>query len=221
MGITLAEEILLLSLDDGSGQVRDRQSAGWAAAGAILLELVMAERVSVAGKYLELRDTTPTGDELLDGRIRLMEAWLRGRASRRVTDWLTRDQTKAVGAAVERLVARGLVAPEVHKVLGMFPQRRYPETDGAVERALRERLRSVVVDGAEPDERTAGLIALIHSTGLHRLAFPDRPRDAVAPRTAEIAAGQWAGDSVRTAIRDVQAAMVAVTAVTVATTFTV
>ncbi|MEU9081269.1 GPP34 family phosphoprotein [Streptomyces sp. NPDC048357] len=220
MGITLAEEIVLLSLDDKSGETRRRQSAGWAAAGGILLELVMAERVSVAGKYLELRDTTPTGEELLDGRILLMEAWLRGRAKRRVTDWLTRDQAKAVGAAVERLVERGLVAAEVHKVLGMFPQKRYPETDGAAERALRERLRAAVIEGAEPDERTAGLIALIHSTRLHRLAFPDRRRDEVAPRTAEIAAGQWAGDSVRAAVRDMQAAMTAVTAVTVATTFT-
>ncbi|MEU9159807.1 GPP34 family phosphoprotein [Streptomyces sp. NPDC048424] len=220
MGITLAEEIVLLSLDDESGETRRRQSAGWAAAGAILLELVMAERVSVAGKYLELRDTTPTGEELLDGRILSMEAWLRGRAKRRVTDWLTRDQTKAVGAAVERLVERGLVAAEVHKVLGVFPQKRYPGTDGAAERALRERLRAVVIEGVEPDERTAGLIALIHSTGLHRLAFPDRRRKEVAPRTAEIAAGQWASDSVRAAVRDVQAAMVAVTAVTVATAFT-
>ncbi|MER6198860.1 GPP34 family phosphoprotein [Streptomyces sp. NPDC001586] len=221
MGITLAEEIVLLSLDDGSGETRRRQAAGWAAAGAILLELVMAERVSVAGKYLELRDTTPTGEELLDGRILSMEAWLRGRAKRRVTDWLTREQTKAVGAAVERLVERGLVAAEVHKVLGMFPQKRYPGTDGgAVERALRERLRAVVIEGAEPDERTAGLIALIHSTGLHGLAFPDRRRKEVAPRTAEMATGQWAADSVRAAIRDVQAAMVAVTAVTVAASFT-
>ncbi|MEV7440184.1 GPP34 family phosphoprotein [Streptomyces sp. NPDC091204] len=220
MGITLAEEIVLLSLDDESGETRRRQSAGWAAAAAILLELVMAERVSVADKYLELHDTTPTGEELLDGRILSMEGWLRGRAKRRVTDWLTRDQSKAVGAAVERLVERGLVTAEVHKVLGMFPQKRYPETDGAAERALRERLHAVVIEGAEPDERTAGLIALIHATGLHRLAFPDRRRDAVAPRTAEIAAGQWAAESVRAAVRDLQAAMVAVTAVTVATTFT-
>ncbi|WP_448699200.1 GOLPH3/VPS74 family protein [Streptomyces avidinii] len=99
----------------------------------------------------------------------------------------------------------------------MFPQRRYPEADGTVERALRERLRGVVLDGAEPDERTAGLIALIHSAKLHRLAFPARQPDGLTARTAEIAAGQWAAESVRLAIRDMQAAMVAVTAVTVLT----
>ncbi|MFJ3513335.1 GPP34 family phosphoprotein [Streptomyces sp. NPDC090131] len=217
MRITLAEEIMLLSLDDESGTARQRQSVGWAVAGAILLELVMAERVSVSGKYLELRNTEPTGEQLLDGRIGLMEAWLRGRSKRRVTDWLTKDQTKAVGAALERLGERGLVVAEVHKVFGVFPQRRYPEADGTVERALRERLQGVVLDGAEPDGRTAGLIALIHSAKLHRLAFPDRKPAGVSVRTAEIAAGQWAAESVRTAIRDMQAAMVAVTAVTVLT----
>ncbi|MFG2981534.1 GPP34 family phosphoprotein [Streptomyces sp. NPDC048258] len=217
MGITLAEEIVLLSLDDESGAARQRQSAGWAVAGAILLELVMAERVSVSGTYLELRDATPTGEQLLDGRILLIEAWLRGRDKRKVTDWLAKDHTKAFGAALESLGERGLVVAEVHKVLGMFPQRRYPEADGAVERALRERLSDVVLQGTEPDERTAGLIALIHSAKLHRLAFPDLRQDSVAPRMAEIAAGQWAAESVRAAIRDMQAAMVAVTAVTVLT----
>ncbi|MFD5414528.1 GOLPH3/VPS74 family protein [Streptomyces nojiriensis] len=220
MRITLAEEIMLLSLDDESGAARQRQAAGWAVAGALLLELVLAERVSVSGKYLELRNTGPTGEELLDGRIRLMETWLRGRAKRRVTDWLTKDQPNAVGAALERLTGRGLVVAQVHKVFGVFPQRRYPEADGTVERALRERLRDVVLGGAEPDARTAGLIALIHSAKMHRLAFPGRQPDEVTARTAEIAAGQWAAESVREAIRDMQAAMVAVTTVTVLTATT-
>lgn len=216
MGITLAEEIMLLSLDDESGSAKQRQAAGWAAAGGILLELVLAERVSVTGKYLELTDATPTGEQLLDSRILLIGSWLRGRSKRRVTDWLTKDHTKAVGATLERLSERGVVTARESKVLGVFPVRLYPEADGAVERELRARLTAAVLKGAEPDERTAGLIALIHSAKLHRLAFPGRPRRQVAARTAEIAAGQWAAEGVRAAIRDMQAAMAAVTLVTVA-----
>ncbi|MEJ8641555.1 GPP34 family phosphoprotein [Streptomyces sp. MS1.HAVA.3] len=217
MAITLAEEIMLLSLDDGSGAARQRQSAGWAVAGAILLELVMAERVSATGTYLELRDTTSTGEQLLDGRVRLIEGWLRGRAKGRVTDWLTKDHTKAAGAVLERMAERGLVVAEVTKVFGMFPQRRHLEADAAVGRALRERLGDVVLGCTEPDGRTAGLIALIHSARLHRLAFPGHQHGAVAPRMAEMAAGQWAAESVRSAIRDMQAAMVTVTTVSVLT----
>ncbi|MGR4881028.1 GPP34 family phosphoprotein [Streptomyces sp. LARHCF249] len=215
MAVTLAEEIMLLSLDDESGAARQRQAVGWAVAGGLLLELVLAGRVSVKGAYLELADETPTGEELLDGRLRLIGTWLRGRSKRRVADWLTKDQAKAVGAAVERLRARGVVAVEESKVLGVFPRRRYPEADGAVERALRERLAAVVLEGGEADERTAGLVALLHAAKLHGLAFPDVPRKQVASRMAEIAAGQWAAESVRAAIRDMQAAMAAVTVVTV------
>ncbi|MFD3355246.1 GOLPH3/VPS74 family protein [Streptomyces fradiae] len=215
MTITLAEEIMLLSLDDESGSAKQRQAAGWAVAGGILLELVLAERVSVVGKYLELVDTMPTGERLLDNRTALIEAWMRGRSKRRVTEWLTKDQPKAVRAALESLCERGVVVEERRRALGLFPMRRYPEADGTVEGELRERLRAVVLDGADPDMRTAGLIALIHSAKLHALAFPDSPREQVARRMAEVAAGQWATESIRAAIRDMQAAVAAVTVVTV------
>ncbi|WP_327256098.1 GOLPH3/VPS74 family protein [Streptomyces sp. NBC_01244] len=217
MGITLAEEITLLSLDDESGSVKQRQSVGWAVAGALLLELVLAERVRVSGKYLELVDTSPTGEELLDGRTESIRAWMGGRSKRRVTDWLTKDQAKAIGAAVERLSGRGVVVEERRKALGVFPVRRYPEADGTAERELRERLASAVIDGAEPDERTASLVALIHAAGLQALAFPGTPRKEVEARTAEMAEGQWAAESVRAAIRDMRLAMAAVTAATVVT----
>ncbi|MFE7096313.1 GOLPH3/VPS74 family protein [Streptomyces erythrochromogenes] len=214
--ITLAEEIMLLSLDDESGAVRQRQAVAPALAGAILLELVLAERVSISGKHLELRSTEPTGEPLLDDRLRLMETWLRRLSRRRVADWLMKDYMKATSPVLERLGERGLVAEQVRKVLGVFPQRRYPEVDGTVERALRERLAAAVLGNAQPDDRTAGLIALLHGAKLHRLAFPGHSPAAVKPRMAEIADGQWAAEGVRAAIRDMQAAMVVIMAATAA-----
>ncbi|MFE6905116.1 GOLPH3/VPS74 family protein [Streptomyces erythrochromogenes] len=214
--ITLAEELMLLSLDDESGAVRQRQSVAPALAGAILLELVLAERVSISGKHLELRSTEPTGEPLLDGRLRLIETWMRGLRRRRVADWLMKDYMKSTNPVLERLGERGLVAEQVRKVLGVFPQRRYPEVDGTVERALRERLAAAVLGNARPDDRTAGLIALLHGAKLHRLAFPDHSPAAVKPRMAEIADSQWAAEGVRAAIRDMQAAMVVIMAATAA-----
>ncbi|MFF5763901.1 GPP34 family phosphoprotein [Streptomyces tanashiensis] len=218
MAVTLAEEIMLLSLDDESGAAKERQSAAWAVAGGILLDLVLAGRVAVEEGRLRVTDPTPTETPLLDGRLRQLAEWA-GRRSRdpKVTEWLTKDQTKAVKATAESLCARGLVREEQRKVLGVFPVTRYPEADGAAERELRDRLRAVVLDGAEPDVRTAGLVGLVHGAKLHRLAFPGVPHKEIAARLDEIAAGQWAGEGVRRAIRDMQAAMVAVTTVTVLT----
>ncbi|GGY58415.1 GOLPH3/VPS74 family protein [Streptomyces omiyaensis] len=216
MTITLAEEITLLSLDDESGEAKERQAASWAVAGGILLELALAGRVSVADGRLAVTDATPTGEPLLDGRLAQLEAWA-GRRSKapKVTDWLTKDQAKAPAATVERLCERGLVVEEKRRVLGLFPVRRYPEADGSVERELRERLRSVVLGGAAPDERTAGLIALVHGAKLHRLAFPEEPRKEIAARLEKLAEGRWAAEGVREAIRNMQAAMAAVSVATI------
>ncbi|SDM23366.1 GOLPH3/VPS74 family protein [Streptomyces wuyuanensis] len=218
MGVTLAEEIMLLSLDDESGAAKERQAAGWAVAGGILLELVMAGRVTVADGRLEVTRAAPTGVALLDGRLEQLAAWARDGRRRKVSDWLTKDQPRAVAATVESLCARGVVTEERHRALGVFPVRRYPEADGSVERELRARLRSAVVDGADPDGRTSGLVALLHGAGLHRQAFPDVPRKQVEPRMAKIAEGHWAGAGVRDAIRNMQAAMAAITTAVVVTT---
>ncbi|MFF8290968.1 GPP34 family phosphoprotein [Streptomyces sp. NPDC016309] len=217
MTVTLGEEITLLSLDDESGAARERSSAGWAVAGGILLELAMAGRIAVSEGRLEVTDPTPTGNALLDGRLAALDEWARRKSRRKVSDWLSKDQSRAVRSTVESLCERGLVVEEQTRVLGMFPVRRYPEADGSVERELRARLTSVVVHGAEPDDRTSGLVSLLHAAKLHRLAFPDIPRKLVEPRMAAIAEGQWAGDGVREAIRNMQAAMVAVTVVTTTT----
>ncbi|MER7108455.1 GOLPH3/VPS74 family protein [Streptomyces sp. NPDC000229] len=217
MTVTLAEEIALLSLDDESGAAKERSSAGWAVAGGILLELAMADRVSVSDGRLAVTDTTPTGTALLDGRLAQLDEWTRRKSRRKVTEWLSKDQSKSVTATVEALCERGLVVEEQSRVLGLFPVRRYPEADGSVEQELRARLTSVVVHGTEPDDRTSGLVSLLHAAKLHRLAFPDVPHKLVAPRMAKIADGQWAGDGVREAIRNMQAAMVAVTVVTATT----
>ncbi|MEU6703839.1 GOLPH3/VPS74 family protein [Streptomyces wuyuanensis] len=218
MGVTLAEEIMLLSLDDESGAAKERQAAGWAVAGGILLELVMAGRVIVEDGRLEVTDASPTGVALLDRRLEQLAAWAKDGRRRKTADWLTKDQPKAVAATVESLCARGVVTEERHRALGIFPVRRYPEADGSVERELRARLTSVVVEGADPDDRTSGLVALLHGAGLHRQAFPDVPRKQVEPRMAKIAGGHWAGAGVRDAIRNMQAAMAAVTTAVVVTT---
>ncbi|MEV4937051.1 GOLPH3/VPS74 family protein [Streptomyces zaomyceticus] len=218
MAVTLAEEIMLLSLDDESGAAKERQSAAWAVAGGMLLDLVLTGRVSVDDGRIRVTDATPTEIPLLDERLRRLDAWCakKGRAPK-VTDWLAKDHTKAVKATIGSLRERGLVREEQHRVLGLFPVTRYPEADGSVERELRARLQAVLRDGPTHHARTTGLLALIHGAKLHRLAFPDVPRKEVVPRLEELTAGQWAAEGVRRAIRDMQAAMIAVTAATMVT----
>ncbi|MEE1788545.1 GPP34 family phosphoprotein [Streptomyces sp. SP17BM10] len=226
MQVTIGEELMLLSLDDESGVAKEAASAGWAVAGGILADLVLAGRVTVDDGLLAVADRTPTGDPLLDGRLDRLAEWADHKAAgkavgkAKASEWLTKDRPTAVRDAVQRLCERGLVTEERHRALGIFPVRRYPEADPTVERELRGRLAAAVLRGEDPDTRTATLIALVHATKLHRLAFPDLPRKEVEPRFEAIAAGEWASGPVGEAIRTMQAAIAAITVVTAATAAT-
>ncbi|MFF8384101.1 GPP34 family phosphoprotein [Streptomyces kanasensis] len=215
MSVTLGEEIMLLSLDDASGVAKDRSSAAWAVAGGTLLELAVRYRVRVAGGLVSVTDTSATRVPLLDDRLERLAEWAGRRGGGKVTDWLTKDQSTAVRATVGSLCDRGLIVEERHRTLGIFPVRRYPEADGSVERELRDRLNRVVLEGSRPDDRTSALVALLHGARLHGIAFPGMPRKEIEPRMAAIAEGKWVADSVRRAIRDMQATMTAITTTTV------
>nr|BFD96162.1 hypothetical protein KitaXyl93_75220 [Kitasatospora sp. Xyl93] len=225
--VTLAEEVLLLTLEDESGAVKESAGAACAIPGALLAELALAGRVALEdGTVTVVPGGEPTGEPLLDGRLERLAEWARGRRTAKASEWLTQDRATAPADTLERLVERGLVTEERRRVLGVFPVRRYPEADGRVERALRERLAAVVLHGAEPDARTGALIALLHAAGLYRSAFPEVPRKEVEPRfaeiaeIAEIAEGERAGEAVREAIRNTRAVLAAVIAVTAATAAT-
>ncbi|WNM29181.1 GPP34 family phosphoprotein [Streptomyces sp. Li-HN-5-11] len=210
MTVTLGEEVMLLSLDGESGTVKERQACQCAVAGGVVLELAMAGRVSVDQGRITVLDTTPTGVRLLDDRLRMIDVWAAGKSRPpKVTEWLTKDKRKVLDAAVESLVERGLVSRQQHQVMGLFPVRRFPAADGTAERELRARLEELVLRRAEPDDRTVGLVALLHGAKLHRLAFPDLPRKEVTPRMREISEGQWASESVRKAIQEMHAAITA------------
>ncbi|MGP3987013.1 GOLPH3/VPS74 family protein [Streptomyces sp. 3N207] len=219
MPVTLGEEVTLLALEDDSGAAKSRSAAGWAVAGGILLDLTLAGRVAVTDGRLTVTDSTPTGDELLDGRLAKIAEWAARDSKCKVGDWLAKDQPKALDAAVECLCERGIVTEHKRRTLGIFTTRRYPEVDGSAERELRHRLEDVVRYGAEPDERTTGLIALLHAGRLHEVAFPGVPRKQVAPRMEAIAEGQWVTEDIRAAIKNMEAVLIAVmTATTAATT---
>ncbi|MFJ9693993.1 GPP34 family phosphoprotein [Kitasatospora sp. NPDC101183] len=218
--VTLAEEVLLLTLDDGTGVAKERAGAACAIPGALLAELALAGRVAVEAGELTVTGREPTGEPLLDGRLDRLATWAEGRRTAKASDWLLTDRATATTDTLKRLVERGLVVEERHRALGIFPVRRYPEADGSVERALRERLAAVVLHGAEPDARTSALIALLHAGKLYWSAFPDVPRKQVEPRFAEIAEGDGAGESVQQAVRTTQAALTAIAAMTAATAAT-
>ncbi|WP_338897129.1 GPP34 family phosphoprotein [Streptomyces sp. TG1A-60] len=190
---TLGEEILLLSLDDTTGEARLPLRTPHAIAAAALLER------SLSGE---------TDDAVLPDDA---------------AKWIYGNSTKEYEKALRGVLDKGLIRKEQRRVLLVFRTTRYPEADATVESALRGRLAEVVLTGAEPDPRTAALISLLHHGDLHTLAFPDADSDEspVKRRMTEIAERHWADPALRRMAETAAAAAAALTAATMATTVVV
>jgi hypothetical protein len=95
-------------------------------------------------------------------------------------------------------------------VLGLFPVTRWPAQDARHEDELRLALDNVLKLGAEPDDRTAALVALLSALNVVPKVVPDVvDKKALKRRVKEISGSAWAAEAVRQAVRARQAAMTA------------
>jgi hypothetical protein len=209
----LAEELLLLALDDETGRVGVNQ-IDRGLAGAVLLELALLGRVRVAEKGEDVRagrlvlvpgpppshPVLAEGLAVLDGR--------EGRKPEHVIDKLAKGLRDRLA---DGLVHAGVLRHEKRRVLGVFPTHRLPALDVTHEAAVRERI-AAALSGAAPDERTAALIALLSALKAVTSVFEVPDKRAARRRAKEIAEGQWAATAVRKAVEAVYAATAAATA---------
>lgn len=217
MDLSLAEEYLLLALDDTSGRpLLSGQHLQLALAGASVADLTLRGALAVsdgadggrAGRFRVTGRATPSDPvqrEVLDlTHDRKPKDAVRragqGGFARRLRDSLQQG-----------LAARGVLREQEVKILGLFPSSTWTPHDPAPEAAVRERVLAALTGRADVDERTAALVSLLLATDLTRKVFPGQDRRALKRRAKEIAESEWAGAAVKRAIDELNAAMVAAT----------
>lgn len=207
MTTSVAEDLLLLLLDDASGAPHGSTYLAPALGGALLVELALAERVEVVehGGLLRRQSVRALGDDAPADDL-LATAWAEvARKERSPQHLVTRLGRGAEEALAQRLVEQGVLERRDDTVLGIFHRTRWPERDGSREARLRRGLTSVLVAGAEPDRRTATLVALLHAAGrAHKVVDHQGMRASrVRARARDVAADAelaWAAKAVKDAI---------------------
>lgn len=205
----IAEDLLLLLLDDDSGRLTGTSYPQTVLGGALLVELALTGAVDVGEKQgfwrtakVEARGNLPA-DPLLRSSYDVV-----AEKPRSAQDLVNRLGKGARDVLADRLVERGMLERVEGKVLGLFPTTRWPAADSAHEEEVRRALATVLVTGEQPDDRTGALVALLSAVDkAHQVV--DGPRGPVRKRAKEIAQGDWAAKAVRDAI---QASTAAVTA---------
>lgn len=209
--LSLAEDVLLLALNDEKGTVLMTASVAlpYALAGAIIVELIEAGSVRIDGKELVAAPRGSARDEILDEILGMIRSSKRTRSLNHWVGKIGRSGGKIKEKLLARLVDKRILGREEHRLLWVFPTKRYPQIDPRPEYGIRERVRSAIRGMTLPDERTAALISLIHASDLIGEIFEKGERRDAKRRAKEIAKSQPVGSAVAHAVEAVKVAVIA------------
>lgn len=220
MGTLIAEDLLLLLLDDDSGKLRLTSYPQTVLGGALLVELATTGAVEVeekTGLWLSATvrpvDGAAPADPVLRAAYDVVAA-----KPRTAQDLVDRLGKGARDALADRLAGRGILERREDRALGLFPRTRWPAVDSSHEQEVRRRLTTVLVHGVDPDERTGALVALLSAIDKPHKVVDHQGRSSgeVRKRAKRIARGDWAAKAVRDAITASTAAITAVAATSAA-----
>jgi hypothetical protein len=203
MPLTLPEELLLLMLDDTTGQVLDRAvpAGDYALAGAVLAELALLGRIDTDPQHLYVIDATPTGDATLDPALALLRAAPGSQASRGWIETLAAEAPALREALFARLVAQGVLRQQESRFLWMYAERRYPQVSGREEREVKARLTGVLFNDAIPEPRDALLLGLAQAANLLGVFLSAGEIARAEPRIAQVVALEELNRSLAAAVR--------------------
>lgn len=205
MMLTLPEELLLLMLDDATGQVVDRAmpAGDYALAGAVLAELALQGRIDTDLQHLYVTNAEATGNPTLDPALALLRAAPGAQASRGWIETLAAEAPALREALFARLVAQGVLRQQEHRFLWMFAERRYPQVSGREEREVKARLTAVLFADEIPEPRDALLLGLARAANLLGVFLSDAEIERAGPRIEQVVALEELNRSLATAVREI------------------
>lgn len=223
MELNLVEEFLLIALDDDKGVfVIDSTHLHYGFAGAILLELAVRDKIAVDGDFVRLKSSSHEPEVVLNKALDMIA---QNTKPQKVKDLLSKLAQKAgemKNDTLQRLIERGILSKEEHKILWIIPNNKYPTSNLNPENKVRERLNSVTIHGAKSEPRDIMLLSLIDVSDLTKEAFRNQSdykevKRKIKALTDDIRISQ----AINTSIREIQTAiMIAITTTLVITTIT-
>ena len=223
MTTLIAEDLVLLLLDDESGKFTNASYLDTGIGGALLIELALAETVDVVkGSGLWARaKVRATGLAAPSDPVLAEALSVIAEKERTAQDLVDRLGKRRRDQLLDRLRERGIVEPREDRVLGLIPRRRWPSVDSTHEAGVRRELGDVLLRGVTPTERTAALVSVLSALDIaHKVVDREgAPARDVKKRAKEVAEGDWAAKAVRDSIAAAQAAVAAAMVATTAATY--
>ncbi|MEI9986373.1 MAG: GPP34 family phosphoprotein [Aliidongia sp.] len=207
--LTFAEEFLLLSHDEKSGQFHDvpQLILDPALAAAALMDLALRDRIDTDLDTLVLVDRTPTGEKLLDHVLSIIVAEPEPQSS---TEWLSRlrlEGSTLREMAIERMIERGILREQDGRFLWVFETRRYPLIEDQELQEVKLRIATLLFNDDIPDPRDIVIIALADTCGLLGKVFSNAELNRADARIQQIVKLDLIGQALRATIVELQLAL--------------
>ena len=205
--LTIAEEIILLALDDETGKLSTRlpvHSLRNAVSGALLMDLAFENRIDTDLRRLIVVDAAPLGEPVLDDVL----ARIANEEEERETGYwvgLFAANYEALRARfLDRLAARGILSQREGRLSWLIGVRRYPTVDDRPQRDVKQRIMDTLVSEVIPDPRDIAIICLADACALWRTMIDERDLADVRPRIEQVVKMDLIGQSVTRTIRELQ-----------------
>lgn len=211
--LNLLEEFLLIALDDDKGQfVTSSTHLHYGFAGAILLELAIRGKIAIEDERVKLKESTYEKEVVLNKAI----DFIKNDEKSSVKDCihhLAKKANELKQDTLQRLINKGILKKEEHKILWLIPNDKYPTTDLTPESKVRQRLDDVMLHGAKADAHDVMLLSLIDVSDLTKEAFRSKADyKKVKKEIKEVTKDVQVSGVVNKSIREIQAAiMLAIT----------
>ena len=210
--LTIAEEILLLLLEDDSGEFVPvpTWSRQCTLAGAALMDLALQGRVDTDLQKIVVIDPTPPGDELLDPILARIVEESEIHDARYWVERFAEEQSGSIqDCALARLVSRGILEAEGGRLLWVFRSRRYPTIDGKAMREVRLRITNVLFTDEIPNPRDIVIICLADACHIFNLIMSENEVERARERIDVVRRMDLIGQAVSKAVRDLGSSIAA------------
>ena len=181
----LADELFLVGHDHRTGRsVISRQILDAGLVGAVLAELLLADRIAVADGRVTARESRLVAEPVTD---HVLAAIFKQDEAHSVLAWVKYLREEVHTLVGQRLAMAGVVSRRAGRGPTLRSVIRYPAVDTVEAEAPAVRLgRYFIGDPELPDLKTAALAALVHTCGLHAALALDIGRQQVRDRMIRI-----------------------------------
>lgn len=200
--LTIVEDILLLMLDDDTGEIAntDILAIKYALGGAILMGLAVRSKIKSDSEKLTVIDNSKTGIEILDKYLSIIANSENEESTIYWVNYLSNQSQEIKEKTLKMLVEKKILEEVESKVLWVFEKRRYPMIDDKEEKEVKKRIIDLLYSNEVPSHKDVVLISLVDTCGLFTSMLNHKEVEKLSERISEIKSMDVIGQVVSQAV---------------------